>query len=78
LKRRPRGRGVTTDPADSGRAREIDAARRSGGDCDLARTPVRVARSEGADRLLQETIAEIVLVSQEPPTEVDIALVMRH
>jgi hypothetical protein len=38
---------------------------------------VRVARSEGADRLLQETIAEIVLASQDPPTEVDIALVMR-
>jgi hypothetical protein len=66
-----------SDSADSDRSREIEAAWRSGGAHGLAREFVLVARSEGADRQLQEAIAEIVLASEEPPTQDDVAHAMR-
>jgi hypothetical protein len=46
---------------------------RSCGAHELARVLVLVAREEGTDETLQRAIAEIVIASEEPATEEDLA-----
>jgi hypothetical protein len=68
---------MTTDE-DHIHAREIADAWRSCGAHELARALVLVAREEGAEKRLQQAIAEAVIESEEPATEEDLAHALRE